>query len=142
MRCSRRTRRRSSGTRSKRSSVRSSSSRSSQVIGDEDRATRASMEEPLRAYDWIRLADQIREQLGAAQAKLAEAGDHVREQAWLNEAIDLLAQDGDAREKLLAKARRLPELASVRQEHAADLIGPWVDALEHLHAGIVFNAGL
>ena len=100
------------------------------------------MEEPLRAYDWIRLADQIREQLDAARAKLAEAGDHAREQSWLNEATELLTQDGEAREKLLSRARRLPELASVRQEHAADLIGPWVDALEHLHAGIVFNAGL
>ena len=42
----------------------------------------------------------------------------------------------------MARARMLPELASVREEHAADLIGPWADAVERLHAGIVFHAGL
>jgi hypothetical protein len=100
------------------------------------------MEDSLRAYDWIRLAEQVREQLASARAKLAEAGEHEREQRWLSEADALLSGDAEAREKLLARARRLPELAAVRQEHAADLIGPWVDALEHLHAGIVYHAGL
>jgi hypothetical protein len=100
------------------------------------------MEDTLRAYDWIRLADQIGEQLSAARAKLAESGDHAKEMAWLAEASELVSQDREGRDALLSKARRLPELASVRQEHAADLIAPWVDALEHLHAGIVYHAGL
>jgi len=99
------------------------------------------MEDVLRAYDWIRLAEQTREQLAGARAKLAETEGTQREQAWIAEAMELLAGD-DSRESLMARARRLPALAAVRQEHAADLIGPWVDALEHLHAGIVYHAGL
>ena len=104
--------------------------------------TRGAMEDSLHAYDWLRLAEQVREQLGIARAKLAEANGHAREDGWLAEAIDLLEQDREARERLLSSARRLPELAAIRREHAADLIGPWADALEHLHAAIVYHAGL
>lgn len=100
------------------------------------------MEDTLRAYDWIRLGEQVREQLARAHAKLLETDDHPNERRWLGEAIELLAKDTAERESLMSRARRLPELAAIRQEHAADLIDPWVDALEHLHAGIVFNAGL
>jgi hypothetical protein len=99
------------------------------------------MEEIIRACDWIRLGQQVARQLDVAHAKLGEA-ERTAERSWLDEARALLAQGSDERDELLERARALPELAILRQEHAADLIPPWADALEHLHAGIVFNAGV
>lgn len=100
------------------------------------------MEELLLAYDWLRLMDAVNEQLGIAKTKLGEAGKFKKEQGWLSEAQGLLTKDQESRQALLEQALLLPELASVRREHAADLVAPWADALEHLHAGIVFHAGL
>lgn len=100
------------------------------------------MEELLLAYDWLRLMDAVNEQLGIAKTKLSEAGKFKKEQGWLSEAQGLLTKDQEGRQALLDQALLLPELASVRREHAAELVAPWADALEHLHAGIVFHAGL
>ncbi len=98
--------------------------------------------ESLEAYDWIRLAEQTRAQLVEARGKLDGSAGHERELRWLDEAAALASGDPEVRADLVARARRLPELATVRDEHASDLIGPWADAIERLHAGIVFHAGV
>lgn len=100
------------------------------------------MEDLLLAYDWLRLMDAVAEQLALAKTKLEEAGKYKKEQGWLTEARGLLVKDQESRKALLDQALLLPELASVRREHAAELVEPYADAVEHLHAGIVFHAGL
>jgi hypothetical protein len=94
------------------------------------------------AYDWIRLVEQVRAQLGQAREKIQGDRSDPLELRWLGEAEALLDAGAEVRAQTLAKALDLPELAEAREEEAEALVGPWADAIEHLHAGVVFHAGL
>ncbi|MHB8876407.1 MAG: hypothetical protein ACYC8T_22160 [Myxococcaceae bacterium] len=96
---------------------------------------------PLEAYDLIFHSAQLQDRLSAALATLSKKQGLKREKEWLSGTVELLHASREGLPALVEKSLRLPELAGVREEHAATLQGLWVDALERLLAGITFHAG-
>lgn len=101
------------------------------------------MTSPLHdAFDLVALSEQLLPRLDAAVAELAKYSDLSEEKAWLATARQrLAAARGDGTGDLLTRMLRVPELDSMKGEYARVLQGAVVDALEHLHAGIVFAGG-
>jgi hypothetical protein len=95
----------------------------------------------LEAYDWIRFADQYGEKLEGALADLESRPQRVREKAWMRAGVELLEEERERAFPICERMRMLPEMTQAREEHAAQQVGPWVDALEKLLAGITFHFG-
>lgn len=95
----------------------------------------------LEAYDWIRFADQYGEKLGTAFADLENRSGFKREKAWMRSGVQLLEEEREAAFPIFERMRMLPEMTAAREEHAVAQVGPWVDALEKLLAGITFHFG-
>ena len=96
---------------------------------------------PLEAYDVISYSAQLQDRLSAALAVLAKKQGLKREKEWLSGAVELLHSSREGMTELVERSLRLPELTAVREEHAVELQGRWVDGLEKLLAGITFHAG-
>ncbi|MBL9037498.1 MAG: hypothetical protein JNG84_03180 [Archangium sp.] len=97
--------------------------------------------EVLDAVDAISWSDVLLQRLQSAEATLGAKQGLRDEKSWLTSAIERLgAARADAGD-VLARAMRLPELESLRVEHAEVLQNAAVDAVERLHAGITFHAG-
>ena len=97
--------------------------------------------EPLASYDLIRFCDQYQERLASAEAELAPKRGLKSEKEWLAISREVLREALGPSAGLLERARRLPELAEVREDFAAVYQGQWVDMLEKLHAGFTFHCG-
>lgn len=96
----------------------------------------------LDAFDLVSHSEQLLPRLDAAAAELSKRDGLTDEKAWLEAARQRLtaAREGTG-EDLLTRALRIPELEPVKGDQARVLQGAAVDALEHLHAGIVFAGG-
>lgn len=95
----------------------------------------------LEAWDLLRFLDQYGEKLDGAAAELATRTERVRENAWMRSGYELLDELKERAAPVLEKMRALPEMTAAREEHATSLIGPFVDLLEKLLAGITFHFG-
>jgi hypothetical protein len=96
---------------------------------------------PLEAYDVIAHSAQLQTRLSAALAMLSKKQLLKREKEWLSGAVELLHASREGMPELIERSLRLAELTAVREEHAVELQGRWVDGLEKLLAGITFHAG-
>ena len=96
----------------------------------------------LEAFEAVAQAQRVLPRLDAAAAELAKVSDLADEKAWLDTARARLreATDGTSSD-LLVRTLRLPELETIRPEHARAVQGLVIDALEQLHAAIVVVAG-
>ncbi len=95
----------------------------------------------LEAWDLLRFLDQYGEKLDGAAAELATRTERTRENAWMRGAYELIDELKERAAPVLEKMRALPEMTAAREEHATSLIGPFVDLLEKLLAGITFHFG-
>jgi hypothetical protein len=92
----------------------------------------------LDAFELLTQAELFPPRLDAAAAELAKLPGLAAEKSWLAAACERAAPARRGTEDLLVRVLRLPELESVRPERLRILQGLVVDALEHLHAAIVF----
>jgi hypothetical protein len=65
----------------------------------------------------------------------------MREREWLQDAQTLLGDALSPAQVQAESARELPEQSLLRAEWISEQQGSWADALERLHAGVVFHAG-
>ncbi len=93
----------------------------------------------LEACDLLRFATSYLERLEDAAAVLMRHPPLERERGWLDAAKSLVAEAAAPGERLLERARGLPELPELRAERAGAAQGEWVDGLEKLLAGITFH---
>ncbi len=93
----------------------------------------------LEACDLLRFATSYLERLEDAAAVLMRHPPLVKEREWLEAAKGLVSESAAPSERLLERARSLPELPELRAERAGAAQGEWVDALEKLLAGITFH---
>lgn len=93
------------------------------------------------AFDLIAHTEVLEQRLASAVAELSTRPGLADEKGWLEAARRRVAGARDGIGDLLARAVRLPELASMRGERARQLQGAAVDAVEHLQAAIVASAG-
>lgn len=94
------------------------------------------------AFEAVAQAQRLLPRLDAAADELAKVKDLGDEKKWLESARKKLrkASEGTAPD-LLIRTLRLPELESLRPEHARAVQGAVVDALEQVQASIVVVAG-
>lgn len=96
----------------------------------------------LEEFEMVAQAQQLLPRLDAAVVELATRERLVEEKAWLATARSRLAGAcSEIKADLLVRVLRLPELESIKGDHARTLQGAAVDALEHLHAAITFAGG-
>lgn len=98
--------------------------------------------ELLDAFDTVSHSESLLDRLEAAAAELSKKQGLKEEKAWLEVAIARVrAARSEVGAQLLTRALRLPELESMREDHARTLQNEVVDEVEKLHAGITFAAG-
>lgn len=95
----------------------------------------------LDAFDTVSHSEQLLLRLESATAELSKKQGLKEEKAWLDTAMQRVAAAREGVGDLLTRVLRLPELESLREDHARTLQGAAVDAVERLHAGITFAAG-
>lgn len=95
----------------------------------------------LDSFDTVSHSEQLLLRLESATAELSKKQGLKEEKAWLDTAMQRVATARAGIGDLLTRVLRLPELESLREEHARTLQGAAVDAVERLHAGITFAAG-
>lgn len=95
----------------------------------------------LDSFDLVSHSEQLLHKLESATAELSKKQGLKEEKAWLDTAMQRVAAAREGVGDLLTRVLRLPELESLREEHARTLQGAAVDAVERLHAGITFAAG-
>lgn len=94
------------------------------------------------AFDLVATAETLEQRIMHAASELSYIPGFPEEKAWLAVALER-AQKARAAlpEDTLARALRLPELESMRAEHARSLQNAAVDALEKLHGSITHAGG-
>ncbi len=95
----------------------------------------------LDAFDGISWSETLLQRLHAASAELGRKQGLHAEKEWLTQAVDRLEAAREGVGDVLRRAMRLPELESLREDHARSLQQTAVDAVERLQAGITFHAG-
>lgn len=97
--------------------------------------------ELLDAFDTVSHSEALLGRLEAAAAELSKKQGLRDEKLWLESAIARVKAARQGVGDLLTRALRLPELETMREDHARTLQGAVVDEVEKLHAGITFAAG-
>lgn len=95
----------------------------------------------LESFDTVSHSEQLLLRLETACAELSKKQGLKEEKAWLEAATARVATARQGVGDLLTRVLRLPELSSMREEHARTLQLAAVDAVERLHAGISFAGG-
>ncbi|MCK6548659.1 hypothetical protein L6R52_22640, partial [Myxococcota bacterium] len=95
----------------------------------------------VEAYELLAFAQQTAARLVSVAPVLESRAELPRERAWLVSAVEMMSEATASLGPLMERARRLPELKSVRLDQTGDLIAAWVDALEKLLAGFTFHLG-
>ena len=93
----------------------------------------------LDAFDSISWSETLITRLQAASAELSHKQGLLAEKEWLTQAIDRVTSARQGMGDLLGRAMRLPELESLREDHARGLQQAAVDSIERLQAGIAFH---
>lgn len=93
------------------------------------------------AFDLIAHAEVLEERLGAAAVELAKREATVTESLWLASAAKRIGQARKHVGDLHARCLRLPEMHSLRVEHARSLQGAVMDAFDSLLASITKELG-
>lgn len=94
------------------------------------------------AFELVAQSRELLPRLEAAGAEIAKCDWLVDEKSWMEIAHRrLAAATKGVADDLVLRSLRLPELAGNRGEHAKFVQGAVVDALEHLHAAIIFVGG-
>lgn len=92
-------------------------------------------------FDLVAHSSQLLPRLKAGEAELAKVAGLSEEKSWIALAHERLSVAREPTGDLLVRALRIPELTSKREEHARVLQNAAIDALEHLHASIIFVGG-
>lgn len=93
----------------------------------------------LDAFDSILWSETLLTRLEAASAELSRKQGLVAEKEWLAQAIERVNSAREGMGDLPGRAMRLPELESLREDHARALQQTAVDSIERLQAGIAFH---
>jgi hypothetical protein len=100
------------------------------------------MSSPLvEAYDLIAHAEVLESRIVAAARELSKKVELADEAAWLTSAYRLVARARKGTSDLLTRSLRLPELESLRGDHARTMQGDVVDAIDALQVAIATKIG-
>jgi hypothetical protein len=95
----------------------------------------------LEAFDLVSHAEQLSLRLHAALAELNKRSGLSEEKAWLATAVERVTEARAGIDDLPLRALRIPELLSLKGDHARVLQGAVVDALERVQGAIVAAGG-